>query len=321
MLSNDEEIESFGLDKGRFQELEVREIYDIINNSKYSVFPGDSTANAIVAFSLNYMKDKNLEKKTTINRRISNETMNISYIGKIGNDNDGMFYKKELEKANIKPYLIYGEKPTGVCLALISEDSERTFAVDLGSSTTLSKKDIIENNLIQVIKKHKIFHFTGYQLTNRDMREAILYVIKNVKDTMLVSFDLGDPNVVKNFKAIVMEIISYADIVFANREEAYELFEIDIPSELAIKLGQYTDVAVVKDGINGSYIYSKKEDKAHKIKPYPVEAVDTTGAGDAYAGTFLYYYLIGEDLDKAGDYASRIAAKAVKKMGGRLDFI
>lgn len=299
---DDNILESFNLKKGRFHEMDTSLIYKLMGTSNYKIFPGDSTANAIATCALNNLKEKGDFK--------------ISYIGKIGNDRDGNFYDEELKKLGVKTFLIKGKKPTGVCLTIITEDSERTFAVDLGSSITLSKEDIENNNLIEEIKKHDVFHFTGYQLADPTLKETLLYIIDKVKFSTEISFDCGDPNVVEGQKDLIKELLPTFKIVFANKDEATALFGDKSAEELCNELHEHTSIAIVKDGIKGSYIH---DGILHKIKPYPVEAVDTTGAGDVYAGTVLYYYLKGENMDIAGDKASLYSAEVVKKKGGRLD--
>ena len=69
-------------------------------------------------------------------------------------------------------------------------------------------------------------------------------------------------------------------------------------------------------GESGSIVFDGKAQ--HQIKPNPVEAIDTVGAGDMYAGAFLYGITHGQDFPTAGALASRASARVVTKYGPRL---
>ena len=69
-------------------------------------------------------------------------------------------------------------------------------------------------------------------------------------------------------------------------------------------------------GAEGALIYDGES--LLKIASYPVNAIDTNGAGDMFAGAFLYALTHGYSYQQAGDFASRASAKVVAQYGPRL---
>ena len=78
-----------------------------------------------------------------------------------------------------------------------------------------------------------------------------------------------------------------------------------------------SETVVITNGKEGSTIITKS--KKIKIKPYPVQAIDTVGAGDTFAGAFLYGINNGLDFEKSANLASKLSSKVVTKLGPRLD--
>ena len=129
-----------------------------------------------------------------------------------------------------------------------------------------------------------------------------------------ISFDVADAFVIQHFRDDVEEVVKkYADVVFMNEEEA-RLLAGDDAAEAVHSVGRWVDIAVVKLGARGSLI--KRGEAIIPIEAISVEAVDTTGAGDAYAGGFLYGLTQGWDLEACGRLASSVAALTVSQLGG-----
>jgi len=78
-----------------------------------------------------------------------------------------------------------------------------------------------------------------------------------------------------------------------------------------------SDTVVITNGKEGSSIITNSQ--KIKIKPHPVQAIDTVGAGDTFAGAFLYGINNGLDFENAGNLASKLSSKVVTKLGPRLD--
>jgi len=84
-------------------------------------------------------------------------------------------------------------------------------------------------------------------------------------------------------------------------------------AETFIKLG--ADLVAVKLGKRGCYVTDGKESRL--IEAYKVEAVDTTGAGDAFCAGFLYGLIKQKDLYECGKLGNFVASRCISKMGAR----
>jgi len=234
-----------------------------------------------------------------------------AYIGKIGKDDFGTFFKADLEKHNVKPLLFTGNEETGRAIALVTPDSERTFGTYLGAAIELTKDDINGD----IFEGYDYFHIEGYLVQNQELiGEAMkLAHAKGVK----ISIDMASFNVVEYNRDFLKEIINkYVDIVFANEDEARALTGQE-PGEALEKIAEMCEIAVVKIGEKGSLI--KYEGNVYKVGIVPSRSVDTTGAGDLYAAGFIYGLVKGYEIQKCGEIGALLAGKVIEIIGAKID--
>lgn len=233
-----------------------------------------------------------------------------SFIGKVGRDDLGNFYEKDMVEAGLLPVLIRSDNPTGTAVALVSPDSERTFATHLGAAIELNHTEI--NNIY--FKGYDVLYLEGYLIFNLPLVEEACRLAK--ENNMTVAIDLSSFNVVEakldDFRRIVE---TYVDIVFANEDEARAFTGLE-PREALDLISQKCSIAVVKVGAEGSWI--KRNDEVIKVDALKSKPVDTTGAGDLYAAGFLYGYSHGFSLDKCGVFGSILAGKVIEVVGARM---
>jgi sugar/nucleoside kinase (ribokinase family) len=233
------------------------------------------------------------------------------FVGSIGNDEIGDFFEKDMQDAGINTMLIRRNSVTGTAVALISPDSERTFATHLGAAVELGAYDLKQG----FFKGYDILYLEGYLIINRPLVETACQMAKDNK--MKVALDLASYNVVEAKLADFKEIIEkYVDIVFANEEEAREFTGME-PEEALDYISALCEVAIVKVGSEGSLVKSGEE--TLKIESGKVEVIDTTGAGDLYASGFLYGYANELDLGTCGVLGSLMAGKVIEIIGARMD--
>jgi sugar/nucleoside kinase (ribokinase family) len=270
-------------------------VQNVVSNHIVSYEPGGSVANTISVVA-------NLGAKSF-------------FTGKAGKDELGIKYLKAMEKAGVTTELAKSNLLTARALTFVTPDSERTFLDYLGAAKEFNKNDL---NVI-ALKGSRIFHISAYFLEEKNLRESAEHAMKIAKENEIkVSIDLGDPLLIKRCKSEILRIINdYADIIFANEEEAKALTDMQSPEEALDLISEMTDIAIVKLGKIGSII--KNNGQIVRIKGVHVETVDSTGAGDAYAGAFLFGLSKGLDLETTGNLASKVAAKVVQKYGARLD--
>lgn len=237
--------------------------------------------------------------------------VNASFIGKVGRDDLGVFYEKDMIDAGLLPVLMRSPvSPTGTAVGLVTPDSERTFATHLGAATELTPDEL--KNIF--FKGYDILYLEGYLIFNLPLVEQACRMAK--KNNMCIAIDLASFNVVAdmlpNFRHIIQK---YADIVFANEDEARAFTGLS-PREAVEEISKKCSIAVVKVGAEGSWI--KRGDEIIRVGALKVNAVDTTGAGDLYAAGFLYGLSHGFSLDKCGIFGAILAGKVIEVVGARM---
>jgi sugar/nucleoside kinase (ribokinase family) len=165
-----------------------------------------------------------------------------------------------------------------------------------------------------MFKGYDILYLEGYLIYNLNLVEAACRIAK--ESGMQVALDLASYNVVEaNLQGFKRIIENYTDILFANAEEAKAYTGME-PEEALDYFSEFTEIAVVKTGAEGSWI--KRGEERLKVEAYPVVCQDTTGAGDLYASGFLYGYAHGLDLKKCGAAGSLLAGRVIEIVGARL---
>ena len=209
------------------------------------------------------------------------------FIGSIGKDDTGDFFENDMKNAGINTMLFRRDSVTGTAVALISPDSERTFATHLGAAVELEAADLNPEHF----NGYDILYLEGYLIFNKPLVETACRIAKEKK--MKIALDLASYNVVDAKLADFKEIVEkYVDIVFANEEEARSFTGME-PEEALNLISQFCEIAVVKVGSEGSWI--KRGEEIIKIGAAKVNLKDTTGAGDLYASGFLYGYSQNEE--------------------------
>ncbi|MCK5776258.1 MAG: adenosine kinase, partial [Bacteroidales bacterium] len=214
-------------------------------------------------------------------------------------------------KSHITPKLFESKTETGRAVAMVSPDSERTFATYLGAAVDLSANHITP----ELFKGYDMLHIEGYLVFNEELIEKS---VKTAKEAGLeVSLDLASFNVV-DAKLEFLQRISkeYVDIIFANEEEAKSFTGQDDPEKALQIIAEYAKVSIVKIGKEGSMIL--KDGQTTRVGIIKATALDTTGAGDLYAAGFLFAYLNNLGLENAGKIGALLAGKVIEEMGAQI---
>jgi sugar/nucleoside kinase (ribokinase family) len=248
-----------------------------------------------------------------------------AFIGKVGNDPFGNKFIEEIEKTGTrflnKNYHLH--KPSARSFILVSKDSQRTMATYLGCAPEITDEDIKE----EYLKDIAVLYLEGYlwdgESTILALKKAIAYAKKYGAK---LAFSLSDRFCILRHKADFVELVQNdVDILFANEFEAAELLEqppLNWP-ETSEKLQKFFATnknltAVVTRSANGCSIFS--ENSITEVGAANVaNPVDSTGAGDAFAGGFLYGILNNFSLEKAGELGNKMGGMIIQKFGARFD--
>ena len=292
-LEDNKLLENFGLLPGSMTLVDAetsKKILDSSINLERTIVTGGSAANTI--------------------RAITQLKGNAGFLGKIGIDDNGAFFRDEFERIGAMTHLVYGNIPTGLATTLISPDSERTFGTYLGAASELSPLEISED----ILSRYDFLHVEGYLVFNHGLIEAILKMAKNTN--LKVSLDMASFNVVEtNLDFLKYITKEYVDILFANEEEALSFTGFE-PEKAVKEIAGMCEIAVVKIGRKGSLIQSGSAFIA--VDTPKIECIDTTGAGDVYAAGFLYGLANGFSLSSCGNIGSMMASRVIQVLGAKV---
>lgn len=294
LLPNDDILREENLPKGSMQLInseESKRLKTRLEELKSEIATGGSAANTA--------------------NGIANLGVSTTYIGMVGNDELGDFYEKDMKGNNISTHIFRSpDMATGLALALVSKDGERTFATHLGAAVTLSADNINET----LLEGYDYLHIEGYLISNNELFNKIIDCAK--KCGVKISIDLASYNVVEENLEYLKTVCKGVEIIFANEDEARAFTQKDAEAALD-EIAKYANIAVVKIGAKGSLI--KHNGQKMRIEETKRNKIDTTGAGDMYAGGFLAGLCKGEDLTKCGKLGSILAGNVIEIMGTKMD--
>ena len=302
---SDEFLQRFELDKGRGNVLPVAALRDIRRELTDSrVIPGGTAANAMA--------------------NVASLGGRPAFIGKACTDTMGEKFKEAFDKAGVKtcvpliPFDREIDRATARCLVMVTPDHDRTFAFNMGVCEELDEEDIDADT----IRDSEILFVEGQMLVSRRARRAVCRALDVAAEAgVKIAFNMHD----LNFRAVaVQEVIeqirSQADILIGNEREIRGCFDIDRETTdlnvfMDILQARHQILAMTR-GSRGAIIFSE-----NGIATVPSEnrmtVVDSTGAGDAFAGGFLFGLSHGFSLPAAGKTAALTAAEIIRIWGGR----
>jgi sugar/nucleoside kinase (ribokinase family) len=240
------------------------------------------------------------------------------YSCKVGNDEAGKFYLNDLRSCGLDTNEHGGQAEVGVtgkCLVLVTPDADRTMNTFLGITGEISERELAP----EAIANADYLYLEGYLVTSPTAKAAAIKGREIAASAgVKTALSLSDPNMAIFFREGLWEMIGTGlDFVFANESEALTLSATEEIEEAIEHFKRFAKGFAITRGAKGSLIYDGQT--LREIAPHPVTAIDTVGAGDMYAGAFLYGITHGMDYAKAGDLASLAAARVVSRFGARLD--
>lgn len=233
------------------------------------------------------------------------------FLSKIGNDEVGRFFEKEMLNTNVKPQLLISDTPSGRVQAIVTPDGERTFATCLGAAAEMCAADIKP----ELFSDWNILYVEGYLVANPTMLDKAVATAKAAG--LKIAIDMASYNVVEESRDYFMQLIeNHVDYVFANEKEAFALTGME-PFQALDFIASRCEIAVVKVGAKGAYI--KRGNEMVTIAPIKAEVIDTTGAGDMWAAGFLAGLVQGKSLMQCGQMGTIVAANVIEVVGPKMD--
>jgi sugar/nucleoside kinase (ribokinase family) len=240
------------------------------------------------------------------------------FTGLVAKDSLGNFFLEDLANNGVATNILYDDCPegdSGRCLVMTSPDAQRTMNTFLGVNSFFSPSHLDES----AIRNSSYVYLEGYLVASPKGLEAMKETKRIAeKNDVKVALTFSDPSMVKYFSAQMQQIVGASvDFLFCNDEEAMIFTGTNDVNDAREKLKQVAKRFVITLGANGALIFDG--DTFIKIEPYKVVAVDTNGAGDMFAGAFLYAITHHHSWAEAGKLASLAASKVVAQWGPRLE--
>ncbi|KAK3447479.1 hypothetical protein EUGRSUZ_A02987 [Eucalyptus grandis] len=309
-MVDDAFLERLGLLKGTRKLVNHEErgrVLRAMDGCSYKAAAGGSLSNSLVALS------------RLCTRPFGGPPLNIAMAGSVGSDPLGGFYRAKLRRANVNFLSApVNDGTTGTVIVLTTPDAQRTMLAYQGTSSSVN----YDSSLAGMVSKTDVFIVEGYLFEFPDTIKTIVKACEEARrGGALVAITASDVSCIENHYDDFWEVVGeYADIVFANSEEARAFCHFsskESPVSATRYLSHFVPLVSVTDGPRGSYFGVKGE--AIYIPPSPCIPVDTCGAGDAYASGVLYGILRGaSDLKGVGALAARVASTVVGQQGTRL---
>jgi len=296
---NDPFLHDNNIDKGVMtlvdenQQHELIEQLDIFEGNKAS---GGSAANTLIA--------------------VSSMGGSSYYSCKVADDELGHFYLNDLKTAGVDCNMEGKHKGgiTGKCLVMVTPDAERTMHTFLGVSSELSPYEV--NG--EAIKNSTFCYLEGYLTTSESGKAANIEARKIAQaNNIKTALTFSDPFVVEHFRDDFTETIGDGiDLLFCNEAEALSYTQKTSIDEAVNSMKIVAKTFAITLGAKGAVVYDGE--KLIQIDAHPAKAVDTNGAGDLFAGAFMYGLTHGLSYEQAGKLASKAAAQIVSQFGPRL---
>jgi sugar/nucleoside kinase (ribokinase family) len=258
-----------------------------------TVAPGGSAANTVVGLA-----------RLGVSARL---------LAKTGADRAGDEYRRHLAAAGVDTVALKrtAALPTGTCLSLITPDGERTLRTCLGAAAELSAEEVGQADVAGCTH----FMMEGYMLHNRSLSLHVLRLARAAG--CRIAIDLASPELVQTSSDLLPGLLEqYADMVFANAQEATAFTGSTDPEQAVRLLAGLCPLAAVKVGADGAFL--QRGGDVVYVPAERVTARDTTGAGDLWAAGFLYGCIHGRSLATAGRMGAAVAAAVVQVVGAAM---
>lgn len=227
-------------------------------------------------------------------------------ISTIGTDAFGLQFTEKMQTLGVTTFFQMSSQPTTLVLCMVTPDGNRTMRFFPGSSQDMDESLIEPSHF----NKIKIIHIDAYTLQNGDLVKKMMHLAKD--KGIKISFDLSSFEIVKKYSNLIKELlVRYVDVVFANQDETKVLTGYN--SEKGCnELQKLCPLAIVLAGSKGCFV--GHEGKVFTSPAFPVNFLDSTGAGDSFASGFLHGMLHNKSLETCaslGNYLGGVMTEVV----------
>ncbi len=248
---------------------------------------------------------------TGVNFSISLSKLGIEtyYISSISKDFFGKLIYNSLKNAKVNlKYVKFSNKDTAKIIILLNKKGERISFADLKDASYIDTD--FESVNLEEFKNLSALFISGGLLTEKKLNERVLKFLKKLKDRTKIFFDLNYRigKGINSFKETSSKILELSDFIFTN---VYELSIIK--KDLIRNFLNEGKIFILKMGERGAKILMKNEELYQE--GFKVKSIDTTGAGDVFNASFIYSYILNQNLNMALKFSNLVAALSTTKFG------
>jgi sugar/nucleoside kinase (ribokinase family) len=295
--SSDLFLKKMDIEKGIMQLVDRERgelLYNSMDNRKQA--PGGSVANTIAG--------------------IGSLGLRTGFIGKVGNDELGTFYRSTMEENGtdfVNELFDQSDLPTSRSMIFVSDDGERSMNTYLGISAELGPEDV---NL-EVASNAEIVFLEGYLFDKDKGKDAFVKLAKECRSAGgLSGIAISDPFCVERHRPDFLSLIkNELDYVIGNKEEIMALFQTDNLENALSKAADISQLVVCTRSSEGVTAIQDGNRVDFKVKP--ITPVDATGAGDQFAAGFLYGLAMNSELEVACSMGCICAEEVISHVGPR----
>jgi sugar/nucleoside kinase (ribokinase family) len=238
--------------------------------------------------------------------------MSVVYAGRLGLGPFSQIARDSLREERIESPVEAGQGvDVGFCVVLIDATGERTFVTSPGAEGGLRTSDL---QGLEVGGGDYVY-LSGYNIVYPELGAVVSAWLATLSDEVVVAFDPG-PRVMDIDPEALAETLVRTDWLLCNSSEAAWLTDAQSPESAAAALlaRSARRGVVVRDGSAGCVVAARKTSPM-RVGGFPVEVVDTNGAGDTHNGVFLGEVARGTDLIEAATRANAASAMAIAQFG------
>ena len=236
-----------------------------------------------------------------------------AFIGCTGTDGFGDYLMGVMKSQGVDVSRVRRTSECGssATVVLVSNDGERTFIHHMGANRLVSEQDVD----FDFVSQARVLHWGGPSVNPGLDGEPIGRVLEQARGRgMVTSMDTCFDGQGKWFQ-LIKHALPHLDIVMSSLEEARHYTGKKEPDEIADFYRSFgVETVLVKLGADG--VFAKNSTEQHRLPAHNVKVVDTTGAGDAACGGFLYGYVQGWGLLDCAKLANAVGGLTVQRMGG-----
>lgn len=301
-----EEFEKLGLEKGTMRLVEPAEQLQLLDRVGGPTLSGSG-----------------MTKRMTNGGSVCNSIFALAQLGgkgalvsRLGDDPYGVFFRDECERLGIRlsRELVPGGA-TGVCVSIVTPDAERTMRTSLGVAAGISRSDVQP----PLVADARWLFVEGYLFAAADsVRSAVDAALEvAVANKTKIAITCSEPWIVHSFGEHLQRALEHAVLVFANEEEAKALSGCADLIEAGRVLHQRFPHVVITAGPRGALLWWEGQEIS--VPAFECTPCDLTGAGDMFAGAFLYGITHGLSPYDAAHRANFLAREVICQVGARLD--